>query len=345
VNIKKIINLVITLVITAFFLYLAFNDINFKEVLSRMSDASLFWVIVSVIMLAFSHYLRAIRWKIILRSVKPDVKISNLFGALMIGYGLNNVVPRLGEIYRAVKLAKWENLSKSSMLGTVVLERVIDMIFFGLAVIISGFVYNGELYLKFPWLKTTLYIGSALMVFGLCFLAVVIALREKFYILITRFVGRFSVKASEKLNHVFEMLLQGFQSLKGVKNYVEALIMSVLIMLSYSLNSYVAFYMMRMERIPGLGGQVNFSMSWVMMSISSIGVMIPTPGGIGSYHTITKSILCSLYGFDKELGAAFGTLTHALSYFSTIVIAVLCYFILTGRNEKAGYKRNENEKI
>lgn len=332
-RLKNIVNLLITVLLTVFFLYIAFNDINLREVMSRMADASLFWVGVSIFLLLFSHWLRAIRWKIILHSVKPDAKLSNLFGALMIGYGLNNVIPRLGEFYRAVKLAKWENLSKSSMIGTVVLERVIDMIFFGLAVIIAGYVYQGELYTKFPWLKTTLYIGSALMILGILFLAVVIALREKFYRLVTKFVGRVSIKASEKLNYVFEMLLQGFQSLKGTRNYINMLVMSVLIMLTYSLNSYVAFLVLKMEKIPVLGEQVNFGMSWVMMSISSIGVMIPTPGGIGSYHTITRSILTSLYGFDKELGAAYGTLSHAVSYFSTIIVAVLCYWVLTRKNE------------
>ncbi len=332
-SLKKIFNLSITVILTAFFLYIAFRDINFGEVMNRMSDASLFWVCVSISLLLFSHYLRALRWKIILNSVKPDTKISNLFGALMIGYGLNNVIPRLGEFYRAVKLAKWENLSKSSMIGTVVLERVIDMIFFGASVIIAGYVYRGELYTKFPWLKTTLYIGSALMFLGILFLIIVIAFREKFYMLVTKFVGRVSVKASEKLNYIFEMLLQGFQSLKGTKNYINMLGMSVLIMLTYSLNSYVGFLILKMEKIPTLGEQIDFGMSWVMMSISSIGVMIPTPGGIGSYHTITRSILTSLYGFDKELGAAYGTLSHAVSYFSTIVVAVLCFWILTRKNE------------
>ena len=333
-RLKKFLNLIITVLLTAFFLYLAFNDINFKELVERMSDASLFWVAVSIFLLLLSHYFRAIRWKIILHSVKPDTKLSNLFGALMIGYGLNNVIPRLGEFYRAVKIAKWENLSKSSMIGTVVLERVIDMIFFGLAVILSGYVYHGELYVKFPWLKTTLYIGSVLMILGILFLVVVISLKEKFYKLITRFVGRISVTASERLNYVFDMLLQGFQSLKGTRNYINMLGMSVLIMVTYSLNSYVGFYILKMELIPELGKQISFGMSWVMMSISSIGVMIPTPGGIGSYHTITRSILSSLYGFDKEVGAAYGTMSHAVSYFSTIIIAVLCYWVLTRKNEQ-----------
>lgn len=334
-GLKKIIfNYLIPVGLTAFFLYLAFYDINFSELMARMADSSLFWVFMYVLLLLVSHYFRAVRWKIILHSVKPDVKIVNLFGALMIGYGVNNVIPRLGEFYRAVKLAKWENLSKSSMFGTVILERVIDMVFFGLSVIISGYVYQGELYTKFPWLKTTLYIGSVLMLIMIACLVVVILLREKVYKFVTKFVGRVSEHAAGKINYVFEMLFQGFASLKGVRNYINVLIMSVLIMLAYALNSLFAFFILKMENIPVLGEKIDFAMSWVMMSISSIGVMIPTPGGIGSYHTISRSILTSLYGFDKEVAAAYGTMSHAASYFSTIIIAVICYLVLIRKNER-----------
>lgn len=332
-RVKKIFNYVFPLILTIFFVYVAFNDLNLREVFARMADASFFWIMIFIIVLLVSHYLRALRWKYILHSVKPDASVKNLFGALMIGYGVNNVIPRLGEFYRAVKVAKWENLSKSSMFGTVILERVIDIMFFGLAVIISGFIYNGELYTKFPWLKATLYIGSAFMLILIIFLIIVISLKERFYKLITKFVGKISVRLSEKLNHIFEMLLQGFSSLKGINNYIYVLTLSILIMITYAYNSYVGFLILGMEKIPELGEKITYGMSWVMMSISSIGVMIPTPGGIGSFHTITRSILTSLYGFDKEIGAAYATLSHAVSYFITIIAAVILYIILTKKNE------------
>ena len=106
----------------------------------------------------FAHYIRAVRWKIILSSVKRDASVKNLFGAIMVGYGVNCVVPRLGEISRAVLVGKWENLSRSSMFGTVILERVIDVIFLGLSVLIAMIVYSESLIASFPWLQTTLYI-------------------------------------------------------------------------------------------------------------------------------------------------------------------------------------------
>ena len=125
------------------FLYIAFLDVDFDKVIMYISDASIFWIIVFISSLMFAHLLRAIRWKIILRSVKKDTSLLNLFGALMVGYGVNCVVPRLGEVSRAVVLGRWENLSRSSMFGTVILERVIDFIFLGLTVLVTEIIiYN-----------------------------------------------------------------------------------------------------------------------------------------------------------------------------------------------------------
>jgi len=73
----------------------------------------------------FGHYLRALRWKYILNSVKPNTSMKNLFGSLMVGYGVNCVTPKLGEVTRAVLIGKWEGLSRSSMFGTVILEELL----------------------------------------------------------------------------------------------------------------------------------------------------------------------------------------------------------------------------
>ncbi len=112
------------------------------------------------------HYVRALRWKYILYSVKPDVKMWNLFGALMIGYGVNCVTPKLGEVTRAIMIGRYENLSRSSMFGTVIVERVIDIISLGTAVLISAFIWSASLYETFPWLEITLYISALALVCG-----------------------------------------------------------------------------------------------------------------------------------------------------------------------------------
>ncbi len=214
---RDIINFSLSLILTAVFLYIAFYDVDFSKVLEIISQASIFWIVIFIIVLISSHYLRAVRWKVIISSVKPDATMKNLFGSLMVGYGVNCVIPRLGEITRAVLLGRWERISRSSMFGTVIVERVIDIIFLGLSVIVATLIYNGDIYMSFPWLKTTLYITSALIAIFLIFLLLVVRFKENFYGVIVKLIGKMSGTLADKAGYVFKMLIEGFSSLKELR--------------------------------------------------------------------------------------------------------------------------------
>ncbi len=319
---KNIIKYSLSIILAVVFLYIAFIDVNFKEVLHIISNASILWTLIFIVVMMSSHFVRAIRWKVILNSVKPNTSIKNLFGAIMVGYGVNCVVPRLGELSRAVLVGKWEGLSKSSMLGAVIVERVIDIIFLGLAVLISVIIWTENLYKSFPWLKSTLIISMILMAVMILFFYLTIRFREKFYGIIIKLLSRISEKLAHKVAYIFEMLTHGFASLKGVKNYTYTILLSALMMFLYGLSSYVGLYTLGMQNIK----DVSYQMGWILMSISAIGVVIPTPGGTGSYHTLAKSALVLLFGFGENISLAYAFLTHTISYFVFIFSALFVYF-------------------
>ncbi len=327
-HLKGVLNFALSLILTIVLLYIAFHDVDFNKILAIVYNASLIWIIIFAAVLLFSHFLRAVRWKIILNSVKDDTSIKNLFGALMVGYGVNCIIPRLGEITRAVLVGRWEGLSSSSMFGAVIVERVIDLIFLGLSVLISAFIWQEDLYSSFPWLKSTLYISMAGIILFILFIYLVVRFKEHFYGIIVRTMGRVSGKAADKTAHIFEMLTQGFNSLKGAKNYFLTLGLSILIMLLYALSSYFGFYILFMQNIK----PVSFAMAWVLMSISGIGVVIPTPGGTGSYHALAKSVLM-LFGFGEVISLSYAFLTHIISYFMFIIVGTLSFLILNRRHE------------
>ena len=327
-HLKGVLNFALSLILTIVLLYIAFHDVDFNKILAIVYNASLIWIFIFAAVLLFSHFLRAVRWKIILNSVKDDTSIKNLFGALMVGYGVNCIIPRLGEITRAVLVGRWEGLSSSSMFGAVIVERVIDLIFLGLSVLISAFIWQEDLYSSFPWLKSTLYISMAGIILFILFIYLVVRFKEHFYGIIVRTMGRVSGKAADKTAHIFEMLTQGFNSLKGAKNYFLTLGLSILIMLLYALSSYFGFYILFMQNIK----PVSFAMAWVLMSISGIGVVIPTPGGTGSYHALAKSVLM-LFGFGEVISLSYAFLTHIISYFMFIIVGTLSFLILNRRHE------------
>lgn len=329
-NIKKIpalrgvFNFLISVGLAALFLYLAFSDVDFSEVMELVSQASIFWVIIFSASFMLGHYVRTFRWKVILNSVKPEAKMKNLFGALMIGYGVNCVTPKLGEVTRAIMIGRYENLSRSSMFGTVIVERVIDIISLGSAVLISALIWSSSLYETFPWLETALYISAIILVVVLVMIYLSVKLREKFYGYFLKLIGKISKKNAERLGYIFEMLIQGFTSLKGTRNYILTFITSVILLLIYAFSAYLGFFMLDMQS----GKEVTFAMGWILMSISAIGTVIPTPGATGSYHALAKSSLVLLFGFGETVSAAYAFLTHIISYLLFIITAFVMFLIL-----------------
>lgn len=338
ITFRSIINFILSVALAAVFLYIAFYNVNFSEVWLHVSSANFFWVTLFAILVLAGHLLRALRWKYILHSVKPDAKLKNLFGSLMVGYGVNSVTPKLGELTRAILMGRWEGLSRSSMFGTVILERVIDIISLAFSILIAVLISSISLYEQFPWLESALYISAAIIITVLMLIYFAVRYQEKFYGAIIKLFGKISESFAVTIAHIFNMLTEGFNSLKGGRNYLYTTILTVVIMSVYALTSYIGFLMLDMT-------EVNYGMGWVLMSISAIGVIIPTPGATGSYHTLAKSTLVLVYGFSEVIALAYAFLTHIISYLIAIIGSLICFFILNKqKNEPILDIRTESEK-
>ena len=318
---KKLLGYIIPIVLTLVFLYFTFKGVNLQEAIDMITSGSLLWFIIFILSFFISHIVRALRWKVMLNSTKPDTSILYLLGAIMIGYGVNSFVPRLGEFYRGMFAGKWENISRSSVLGSIVVERVIDILILGVSVLVSVIIYPGDLYRDISWLKSALYLGFLGIFLIIAVLILLVKMKHEFYDWIVKFVGRFSNNLADKLSYVFDMLINGFSTIKGLKNYFWVIILSALIMLSYGFTSYLGFYVLNFDTTY----EISFGMAWVVMTISAFGVVIPTPGGTGSYHFIVKSVLVGLFAFTQEAGSAFALLTHTAS---TIIFIISMYIFI-----------------
>lgn len=332
---RSVINFILSVALAAVFIYIAFYNVDFSDVLFHVNQANIIWIFVFAFLVLFGHLIRALRWKFILNSVKPDVKLKNLFASLMVGYGVNSVTPKLGELTRAVLIGKWEGLSRSSMLGTVILERIIDIISLAFAILIAVLISSINLYEQFPWLELALYISAAIIIVVLLLIYISVRYQEKFYNSIIRLFGKFSGSLALTIAHIFNMLTDGFNSLKGTRNYLLTILSTVAIMVVYALTSYVGFLMLDIK-------DANYGMGWVIMSISAIGVVIPTPGATGSYHTLAKSTLVLIYGFSEVIALAYAFLTHIISYLIAIIGALICFFWMNRKkSDPSVYKKSE----
>jgi glycosyltransferase 2 family protein len=328
-KLRRILNYALSLLLAAVFLYIAFKGVDVDEVFRIVSHSSIIWMFIFLLVQLSAHYIRAVRWKVILHSVKPEASVKNLFGALMVGYGVNCVIPRLGEVTRAVLAGKWENLSRSSLLGTVILERVIDIIFLGIAVAVAIFFFSESLLTSFPWLQSALYITIIAIGLVIFLFYLLISHQEKFYNVVVKFFSFFSEKLAHKIASIIQMIGEGFGSLKGRKNYFWVFFLSILIIAQYAFSSYVGFFIVGMQEMQ----DVTFQMGWIVMSISAIGIIIPTPGGTGSYHTLAKSTLVLLFGFPEALSLAYAFITHAIGYFLAIFLSLIIFFVLNKQHD------------
>ncbi len=332
---NKIAGFLISILLTGLFLYVAFKNIDFGKVITDIKNVRLDYLALFVFLFLLSHLIRAFRWKYIIYSAKKDARILHLFGATMIGYGVNAVVPRLGEVYRAVFLGKWEGISRTSMFGTVIVERVIDILALAFSVLLSVLFYSGNLYGQIYWLKSAVQLAFVL-ISGVILMIIALAIfREKFSRIILKIAGSFSSRLAEKLNYFFSTLIEGFTSLKGAGNYFIVITLTAVIMFLYGLNSYVGFFVLGMNSIQ----KVTFGMGWILMTISAFGVVIPTPGGLGSYHLIAISVLTTLFDFNPAISGAYAIVTHFVAYFIFIISPFFFVYLVNKTREARGEEK------
>src|SRR5512140_3574978 len=150
----------ISAALSALFLFLAFRGTDMHAVIESMKGASYSWIALMFALQMASHLLRAWRWRYLLDPIKADIGLRNLFSGVMIGYLMNNVLPRAGELARPYSIGKLEGISKSSALGTIVVERIMDSVSFLLLLAVVPFIYDGPLRASFPWLAQSAIVAT-----------------------------------------------------------------------------------------------------------------------------------------------------------------------------------------
>ncbi len=318
-RLRSILRYGVSAIITVLFLYIAFRGTDFGELYESMSQANYWWMLPNFACLMLSHYLRAWRWRYMLEPVKANLSMRNLFAGVMVGYMMNNILPRAGELVRPYTVGKLEGIPKSAALGTIVVERIIDMVSFLVLVALIPLVYHGPLEESFPWLANT---GILVSAFTILFLGVFVALarRRDWADVLIRLLGEIlPLRVRERLEGWVHAFLDGFMFLSRPGRFIIITVLSCLIWLLYVLMVYVAFFAFNIQHL-------GFAGALVVQAISSIGVALPTPGATGTYHAFTSQTLIRLYDIDATLALSYATITHAVGFVGATIIG-LYYFL------------------
>jgi hypothetical protein len=311
------------LIISAFFLYLAFREINFAELWRTLQGAQMVWLIPGLVIYFLGMLVRAWRWQYLLNPLKR-VSISTLFQTLMIGYMGNNVFPlRMGEVLRAVVLKRRDEVSISGCLATIVVEKIFD------AVVVVGFVLLnlGQL-ARLPGGGGLAQISGLATWAAAVFLAglvvfVGIAMFPKpaqrvFHGMINKLLPE---RWREPMIQIMDKFLDGLMSLRSPNEAVMILLTSILVWLLET-----GLYW-SVDRTLGLG--LNFSQLLLLNGVVNMVLLIPAaPGGLGTFDAAGRAVL---EGFAIPSEPALGyTLILRIAIWVPITLIGTIYFIREG---------------
>ena len=317
-KIRKFLSLIIPLLIGIIIIYYQFTTLNPEElekIKTSFIKADYFYIFLSLFIALFGFWSRAYRWKFALQHLGYQTKFHNDLMTVCVSYLVNLTIPRSGEISRAALLKKYENVPFDKGFGTIVAERIVDMIIFLLFVAV-GFISQFDKiyqYLIQKNVKFETLIWFSIIGIVLFFIFVLVWIYAEWKIIL-------------KLKQKLSGLIEGMLSILKMKNKWNYIFHSFFIWFSYLAMFYVTIF--------ALPETANISFDVVVMGFifGTLAVGF-TNGGLGAYPLAIASIL-SLYGISEGIGTAFGYLIWVSQTLLTIFLGLLSYLLLPILNKK-----------
>ena len=294
-------------------LYFAFQNIDLNDLLKSFESINYFWIFVAIILLILYTYVRSLRWRLLLFSLKL-VTIKDLFASNMIGYFGNSILPfKMGEILRGYAISRNNDLKTSTVLGSIVLERVCDL---GGLLILLFFV---TLFYSFPY-----DIGLSLLISAAAILIVLILLwfiSFKKELIMNKIKGTNLMDFKTVISFIktLSSFSIGFSSLNSFRSFIYV---SLLTFVSWFILYLVTYY-----TLLSLNLQIGWVEIAVVLLLTSMAMSVPAaPGAIGTHHFATYYVMNSLLGFSSIDSQTFAIVLHAVSYLPLVAIGAYYFF-------------------
>ncbi|NNF03543.1 MAG: flippase-like domain-containing protein [Rhodothermales bacterium] len=317
-------------------LYLALGGVDFAAVGRALAEANWWWLVPMAAAILLSHWLRAVRWRYLLvalpesRTSDPPVSDRLAFMATMIGYMANYAGPRVGELIRGGTVAARTNLRFPSVFGTIVAERILDTATLAVAMLTVPFIFGDELsrVADMLWMPVSdLVSGLSPAVWILIGVAILAAGAAGLWLLLPLFrrerepVEEDEHSPIERILHAFR---DGFGTLVRTGRPTAIGVLTVIIWILYGFVAWIPFVMLDLAAPYGIGPVEG----WGLMLIGAIGILIPSPGGIGSYHYIMTESLEILYSMPETAAATYALLVHTGQMLLYLVVGFAAILIL-----------------
>lgn len=323
-------------------MYFAFKGISFEKIIEDLKSVNYWWVLLSLFFALLAYWARAYRWNILIEPLKHHPPLSSTFYSLMVGYLANFAFPRIGEITRCATLAKKEKIPVDKLIGTVIVERAVDLLSLIILLVFlliirldtfGAFLGNSvfkplsekvSTTLHFSWFIWILIGGTFIGFIGLYFI-----FREQLA----------KIVIVNKVKNLVKGVFTGLKTVYQMQRRWEFIFFSVLIWLFYLLMTWVVVFAVpatsNLKLIDGL----------FILVIGGLGMSAPVQGGIGAFHWIVSRGLASVYVFISiEDGLVYATIAHSSQSVFAILLGSLSLILLVS-HKKNPSKNKRHKKL
>ncbi len=319
-KIKTILKITVPLLLGVILVWYSLQDVPLSVIMKHWHDADKLWVLFGVFLGLLSHLSRAYRWRFQLEPMGYNIRYRNSVMAVFATYLINYTIPRAGEVARASILANYENVPFEKGIGTIVSERIADVLVMIGIITITLFLQFDFIYGFFVDKFQPSKIIIVLIVIGIA------------SFIFSRFIKRSSSKLALRIKKFINGLLEGALSILKMKNKWAYIFHTLFIWGMYILMFYVTS--LAIQDLEGIStGAILIGFISASFSIAA------TNGGIGSYP-IAVFAAFSIFGIAKDPSYAFGWIMWASQTLMIVICGGLSLIYLPIYNRKKGLKEN-----
>lgn len=319
-RLKQVLKISVSLIIVVVSIYYATKGVDLKLLGKALMTADYKWALLPIPIILLSHWIRAMRWRTMLKPILHANSTWNLFSAVMIGYAFNAVTPRGGEFVRPYVYARREKVSFSSVFATIIVERFIDIIVLMMLLAFAFFVHREKIVSVLP---SDINPNKIIYLSALIVAVLIVSFYPPFVEFFLRIIIKpISEKFYNKILELFNKFKVGFGIIKKPSQYFRVTIESLGIWLCYALPLYFTFFAFDFQSVLHLG-------LWdalFLLIVSGVAVTIaPAAGGVGVYHGMMVAAMTQLYSISHVEALAYATIAHAVNFFVSIIVGGLFF--------------------
>lgn len=306
-------------------LWLAFRNIDFKNLWEGLKKARYGWLILSLAFATFAYISRARRWVLLINPLGHNPSLFNSFNAMMTGYLANLALPRIGEITKCVALGKKENIPVDQLIGTVVIERSIDVISLLVITIIMLFVDGSTLG---PFLMNNVYNPiqeKVTSVFGFAWIFWLILLVSGILVLYLIYYFRHNLRKIRFFAKLFDAahgIIHGIKTVTRIQRKWEFVFHTFFIWINYTLMTWVVVFAVESTSHLGLSDGI------FLLVIGGLAMSAPVQSGLGAFHFIISRGLMLIYGISLEDSMVYALLAHESQLIFGAVIGIYSFYAI-----------------